>query len=138
MPGKGLRFDPISQIRANLRDRYTDPDGFTLVKEVLQNAEDAGATVLHIGWLPGLPGASHPLLRTPALFFLNDERFTDRDADAIRWFGSSPKPGEEYRIGKFGLGLKSVFHVCEAFFFAASSDSTPDTRFDIVNPWSGD
>lgn len=60
----------INLIRDNLRDRYRD--GFPVVKELVRNADDAGATHLDIGWTHGLPKASHPLLQGPALFIINE------------------------------------------------------------------
>lgn len=38
--------------------------------------------------------------------------------------------------GKFGLGMKSVFHLCESFFYVASDGST--IYSDILNPWCGE
>ena len=78
----------IQQIRNDLRDRYKG--GFPILKELLQNADDAG------GGLPGanasevvfllascLPQARHQLLRTPGLGVLNDGDFYQSDADSI-------------------------------------------------------
>lgn len=113
------------------------------MKELIQNANDAGASQLDIGWVAGLPTAPHPLLRGPALFVLNNGTFELKHARAIRLLGLSNRAGEKATIGKFGLGLKSVFHLCEAFFYLASPNSSPDpetqpaTRHCILNPWSG-
>jgi len=131
----------INLIRDNLRDRYRD--GFPVVKELVQNADDAGASHLDIGWTHGLPKASHPLLQGPALFIINDGPFRDKDAFAIRQLGLSDRANEKATIGKFGLGLKSIFHLCEAFFYiasdtqAAEKDSQKYPRYSIFNPWSG-
>ena len=47
--------DFTKQLRQLLQDRYTwDGDGFTILKELIQNANDAGATSLHLGWSPPL------------------------------------------------------------------------------------
>ena len=142
--GKGFWHSPIayiSQIKSLLQDRYQG--GFPVLKEIIQNADDAKATHLHIGWSEGIPSATHPLLKGPALFFVNDGKFEDSDAKNITMMGLSSKSGET-SIGKFGLGLKSIFHLCEAFFYLSSEDSKfqlTGTMFpasDILNPWSGD
>ncbi|MBI1924752.1 hypothetical protein HYR99_10915 [Candidatus Poribacteria bacterium] len=122
----------INLIQDNLQDRYRK--GFPIIKELIQNAEDAKATCLHIGWTQGFPEIDHPLLQGPALFVLNDGEFKDKDAKAIRKFGISYKGNEQSVIGKFGLGLKSIFHWCEAFFYLGSTIET----LEILNPWSGD
>jgi hypothetical protein len=159
----GYIHDPlqiINLIADNIRDRYKS--GFSVIKEIIQNADDAGGgnsdsglTVgegesdgrggngsgdskdvsFEFGLSPGLKGADHPLLKGPALFFFNNGRFTQSDAVAIRSFGLNRKAVDEATIGKFGLGMKSVFHFCEAFFFLAQNKYR--SYAEILNPWSG-
>jgi hypothetical protein len=40
------------------------------------------------------------------------------------------------RIGKFGLGMKSVFHLCESFFYVAFDGQ--EEHCEILSPWFGD
>lgn len=128
----------IQQLKNNLIDRYPRD---SILKELLQNADDARATRLEFGWSSGFAGAEHPLLRGPALFAVNDGPFEKQDAEAIRSFGLNYKAADRGTIGKFGLGLKSVFHLCEAFFFLASpelnSAAAVNPISSIVNPWCG-
>lgn len=79
MAKKGLCYSPltiIQNLRHNLRSGY-DPE--SIPRELIQNADDAGANCLHFGWTSGLgPGStSNPLLEDPALFAVNDGPFTD-------------------------------------------------------------
>jgi hypothetical protein len=92
--------DFTKQLRQLLQDRYTwDGDGTTILKELIQNANDAGATSLHLGWSPQLfaaPGgiasggpqaspsftAPHPLLTVPALFAVNNGPLLASDAQS--------------------------------------------------------
>jgi hypothetical protein len=140
----GYIHDPlqiINLIADNLRDRYKS--GFPVLKEIIQNADDAGKDAglaieniqLEFGLSQGIDDAAHPLLKGPALFFLNDGAFEDSDYKAIRSFGLNRKAIEQNSIGKFGLGMKSVFHFCEAFFFLAKN--TNKRYAEILNPWSG-
>lgn len=124
--------DYVNLIANNLRDRYKT--GFPILKELLQNADDAGAKLLSFGYHQGLAGqAIHELLQGPALWVMNDGRFEKKDQQAIRSFGLNSKAAESGAIGKFGLGMKSVFHLCEAFFYLASDGSV---RFhEILSPW---
>ncbi|WP_295409274.1 hypothetical protein, partial [uncultured Thiocystis sp.] len=149
----GFIQDPIqfvNLIADNLRDRYPlvpdepggPPSGFSLFKELVQNTDDAtdGAkatrlTRLGFGRSAGLSNATHPLLRAPALFFVNNGKFDASDARGIRSFGQNSKAADQGSIGKFGLGMKSVFHFCEAFFFLAH-DGERDYA-EVLNPWSG-
>ncbi len=133
-----MRVPPVAvvnQIRQNLYDRYRA--GFDIIKELIQNADDAHASHFHIGWHLGLPSARHPLLRGPLLFVANTGHFSDRDDYAINSIGLSSKE-DNHAIGKFGLGLKSIFHLCEAFFYLASDSGLGQEWADIVNPWADD
>jgi len=127
----------IEYLRENLLNSYKL--GFSIIKELVQNAEDAKASSLDYGWFQGIPNAQHPLLRTPALFMLDNGNFTEENAKAIRYIlGGSSKPNQPDSIGKFGLGLKSVFHLCEVFFYIAPDAPTSKyRRWDIFNPWAG-
>lgn len=125
----------IEYLRENLLKNYKS--GFPVLKELVQNAEDAGSTHFDFGWIEGISNAKHPLLSTPALFIVDDGTFTNENARSIRYIiGGSNKPKEQDAIGKFGLGLKSVFHLCEAFFYIGSEIQNPESkRADIFNPW---
>lgn len=84
----GFIRDPLSDIQLiadNLRDRYKS--GFPVLKEIVQNADDARAASLLLGWHEGLKDAEHPLLRDPAIFFVNDAKLSDADAKGIRTVG---------------------------------------------------
>lgn len=141
-------LDDIQRIRQDLRDRYQD--GFAILKELLQNADDAGATVpdgaasqlVLVLARDGLPGASHPLLKTAGLVVLNDGAFTRDDAISITSLGMSNKAGQVGAAGKFGLGLKSIFHWAEAFFYFSPHDFAEAGQHqaspcDLLNPWWG-
>ncbi len=127
----------IQDLRGILTDQY---DISSIVRELIQNADDSRARSLHIRVDPGSPDAGHPLLQGPSLLFLNDGAFSQADAIAILRIRQGTKGGDHSTIGKFGLGLKSVFHLCEAFFFAASpnpDESKGDFFLQILNPWTG-
>jgi sacsin len=51
------------------------------------------------------------ITQAPALIFYNDAKFTDADWDGIKAIYSSVKKDNPLKIGRFGLGFKSVFHM---------------------------
>ena len=130
----------IRQIRQNLSEgRYTIGEtGIPIIKELVQNADDAGSENLHIGICDPPPGASHPLLQSPGMYVINDGKFERNDGANIRRFGENTKSMDAAKIGKFGLGLKSIFHLCEAFFFFGQTSDGESTKYvaDVLNPWS--
>ena len=132
----------INMIRQNLTERYRDP--YAVVRELLQNSDDAKARRFEIGWSCGLGDVvNHPLLATPGIFIVNDGTFDASDSRAIRQINVSNKPGNADKIGQFGLGMKSVFHLCEAFAYAWRSHRAPQANqpsgvyegAKILNPW---
>ena len=129
--------DEIEVIQSLLADVYMDAgDGRTLFRELVQNADDAEArrltlVVLEDGWRD----AQNSLLRGPALLVANDGTFPTKDREALHKAIGGSKKGDVDKIGTFGIGLKSVFHICEAFLYigAAQSEWWPG----VLNPWYG-
>ena len=130
-------LDEIKAIRTLLADVYKDTgDGRTLFRELVQNADDAGAqrlglAVLERGWLD----ARNSLLRGPALLVANDGAFTNKDREALHKAIGGSKEDKVRKIGTFGIGLKSVFHICEAFLYMGAEKS--EWRAGVLNPWAG-
>ena len=127
------------QIKNLLRDSYRG--GFAILKELVQNADDAGAKRLDVTLLPaGAGGVDHPLLDGPALVAVNDAKFDPRDEVGIMSLSESGKAGEGGTIGRFGLGMKSVFHLADAFFWLASTrrpgEMPRQADHEFNNPWA--
>ncbi|EJM18904.1 hypothetical protein PMI21_01875 [Pseudomonas sp. GM18] len=131
---KGFATSFINLIADNLRDRYDS--GFPILKELIQNADDAEAREFVFGSHPGFLDAIHPLLQGPALWFYNDGHFKESDSEALRSFGINTKAGDSASIGKFGLGMKSVFHLCEALFYVAWDGQ--HIHLEGLTPWKSD
>jgi hypothetical protein len=89
-----------SGIRRIVEDLY--PDSAHFIYELLQNAEDAGATEAHF------------TLGNRGLAFEHDGRpFEPRDVYAITDIGEGTKAGDDDKIGRFGVGFKAVFAYSE-------------------------
>src|SRR6202158_2419591 len=67
-------LDEVKAIQTLLSDVYKDAgDGRTLLRELVQNADDAGAErLVFTGLDRGWPQAANSLLRGPALLVAND------------------------------------------------------------------
>lgn len=132
MSGYTIRPEAIvNQIESNLRDRYDS--GYPILKELLQNADDAGAHRFRLDARDGWPNAENPLLRGPGLLIVNDGEFRQEDQKGILSFGESVKANDDATIGKFGFGQKAVFHLCDAFAVHAFGQKEPFS--DVVNPF---
>ena len=121
----------VNQIKGNLRDRYSA--GYPILKELLQNADDACACRFSINALSGWPKATNPLLRGAGLLVVNDGNFREEDRRDIVSFGESSKASDSAAIGKFGIGQKAVFHLCDAFVVYAHG--YPEPFRIVVNPF---
>ena len=84
-------------------------------------------------WSADGPIARNSLLRGPALLVANDGAFPDKDRDALHKAIGGSKEDEVGKIGTFGIGLKSVFHLCEAFLYMGAENS--EWRAGVLNPW---
>ncbi len=122
----------VNQIKSNLQDRYDS--GYPILKELLQNADDAQAQRFRLDALPGWPNAVNPLLRGPGLLVVNDGFFRRQDESGITSFGESSKAADNAAIGKFGFGQKAVFHLCDAFIVYARREDG-DAFSTVVNPF---
>lgn len=95
-----LRDEEYSGIRKIVEDLY--PDKAHFLYELLQNAEDAGATQARFK------------LDSKSLVFIHDGRpFNERDIEGITNIGLGSKANEDDKIGRFGIGFKAVFAYCE-------------------------
>lgn len=101
----GQKVDLTRRIREVLLNY---PEGTTVLKELIQNADDAGATVVRLC----LDRRRHPtesLLsqslaqwQGPALMAYNDAVFTEEDFVSISRIGGSSKHAQKWKTGRFG------------------------------------
>lgn len=99
-------------------EKYADPVHF--IFELIQNAEDQGAKLARFSLQDGLIVFEH-----------NGTPFLRDDIERITGWGQSDKPNQANKIGRFGIGFKSVFVVTdspEIYIKRESSDSIPSFR----------
>jgi sacsin len=93
------------------------------LNELLQNADDASATVFKVlfdkrtrGNGFGKTSLLAPSLQDfqgPAIYQFDDAVFEEKDYESIQRVGDGLKRGDPTKTGQFGLGFNSVYHVTE-------------------------
>ena len=118
-------FEDVGQsepLTVRLRNILKDyKDGLTIVKELLQNADDAGASEMNVCYdarchtekreslfFPGMAEC-----HGPALVVHNNAKFTQDDFQNITKLAGATKAGKALKIGKFGVGFCSVYHITD-------------------------
>ncbi|TKY69100.1 Sacsin protein [Spatholobus suberectus] len=95
------------------------PEGTTVLKELIQNADDAGATTVSLCLDLRAHGGDSLLSESlaqwqgPALLAYNDAVFTEDDFVSISKIGGSAKHGQASKTGRFGVGFNSVYHLTD-------------------------
>ena len=106
-----------------LLEDYTD--GFAVPKELIQNADDAGATEVRFLYDERTNEDSMTCLidegmrscHGPALWVYNDAEFRDEDFANITKLNGGTKEQETEKIGKFGLGFNAVYNLTDVPMF---------------------
>ncbi|XP_051762625.1 sacsin [Ctenopharyngodon idella] len=113
----GATSPPFIDYLKEILRRY--PDGGQILKELIQNADDAGASRVvfihderHYGtqslWTEELEK-----YQGPALYAFNDAAFTEEDWEGIQRVGRSIKQDDPTKVGRFGIGFNSVYHITD-------------------------
>ena len=120
----GEEFGQVEELTQRLNNILRDyPNDITFLKELLQNADDAGAKRLYII----LDKRNHndeevispewKELQGPALLFWNDSLFSEEDLKGIQKIGLGSKRDDPDKIGQYGIGFNVVYHFtdCPSF-----------------------
>ncbi|KAH8819238.1 hypothetical protein F5884DRAFT_717530 [Xylogone sp. PMI_703] len=110
-------YHQVQRLTTALKNICRDyPAGGTVLRELLQNADDAGATavkfVLDDNTYPTDPLIDPDLAQYqgPALLAYNDAQFRDEDFLNLSNIGDSIKLEDGLTTGKFGRGFNSVYN----------------------------
>ncbi|XP_044074077.1 sacsin [Siniperca chuatsi] len=113
----GATAPPFIDYLKDILRRY--PDGGQILKELIQNADDAQATevvFIHDERSYGTESLwTHQLgeYQGPALYAYNNAAFTDDDWEGIQMAGRSVKRNDPNKVGRFGIGFNSVYHITD-------------------------
>ena len=145
-------FEEFGQ-HEDIADRITGlkrefPCGTTILKELLQNAEDAGATEvafvldntnysskteslclskeIHPNW--------YKYQTYTSLLVYNNSSFSEKDLKGIQKVGLGGKKGMQ-SIGKFGLGFNAVYHLTDSPCLLTRRNSDQNISFCVFDPF---
>ena len=120
----GIRFgqhEALTTRIKNLLRGYSEKED--VLKEILQNADDAGATevefVLDMRFHGDIKVFSDKWKKAqgPALLVSNNGTFTKSDLQGIQSLGEGSKSKEPLKTGKYGVGFNAVYRItdCPSF-----------------------
>ena len=124
----GEEFGQEEKLTTRLNRLLEDyKDGFAVIKELIQNADDAGATVVKFVYdkrtnddaLTCLFSEGMSGCQGPALWVYNDANFKDDDFINITKFNEATKVQETEKIGRFGLGFNAVYNLTDVPMFTS-------------------
>ena len=110
---------------SRLLDDYTD--GFAVPKELIQNADDAGATEVKFLYdertnedaITCLIDEGMKGCQGRALWVYNDATFKDEDFVNITKLNEATKANDTTKIGRFGLGFNAVYNLTDVPMFVS-------------------
>eukprot|EP00606_Chrysophyceae_sp_TOSAG23-5_P000186 GSChrysophyteH2.ASY1.ANO1.1559.1 assembled CDS len=101
------------------------PDGNPIFSELIQNADDAGATSVRImldeNTYPteSLLSSKMASLQGPSLIVWNDATFSENDYRSLARIGHGHKLDKVSTTGRFGLGFNSTYHLTDTPTFVS-------------------
>ena len=117
--------EPLTTRLNRILREYKDT---SVIQELLQNADDAGATEVglyfdtrvHVDTSLVFPGMVNSY--GPALLFYNNAEFTEEDFENITKIAGETKMNKPLKIGKFGIGFCSVYHITDVPSFVSGEN----------------
>ncbi|KAK9808692.1 hypothetical protein WJX72_002029 [[Myrmecia] bisecta] len=112
----GQKVDLTASIRQIL---LSYPEGTAVLKELIQNADDAGASTVKFCLdfrRHGTGSLAYEKLaqfQGPSLLVFNDGVFSEADFASISRVGDSVKREQTGKTGRFGIGFNSCYHLCD-------------------------
>ena len=139
--------EPIGQPfgqHENLTDRLKNiltayPADVGILKELLQNADDAKANEIHFVFDPRTHKSERVFsddwkdLQGPAICVYNDKPFSKEDIEGIQKLGIGSKVDDPAKTGQYGIGFNAVYHLTDCPYFISNDEvicvSDPHTAY---------
>ena len=100
-----------------------------ILKELVQNADDAKATEIHFVYdTRTLPHTrvfqdNAEEIQGPALCVYNDQHFKEEDLKGIQNLGIGSKSDDPEKTGQYGVGFNAVYHLTDCPSFLSNGDT---------------
>ena len=121
----------------NILQSYPADEG--ILKELLQNADDAEANEIHFIFDPRTHASKHVFsddwedLQGPAICVYNDKPFSEKDIEGIQKLGIGSKVDDPMKTGQYGIGFNAVYHLTDCPYFISNDEvicvSDPHTAY---------
>ncbi|XP_071831202.1 sacsin-like [Apostichopus japonicus] len=120
----GEEFGQREELTSRLKRILTGyPCDASILKEIVQNADDAGATEVHFVLdfksypKTRLLGDAMECLQGPALLAYNNKPFSENDIKGIQRLGQGSKREESGQTGRYGVGFNVIYHLTDCPMF---------------------
>ena len=125
---RGIPFGQKQTLTSRIRRILDGYPNENILKELVQNADDAGATEIHFvlderihksqkifseGWKD---------MQGPSLVVYNNKPFTQEDLNGIHDLGSGSKSSDPTKTGQYGVGFNCVYHLTDTPTFLTEID----------------
>ncbi len=110
----------------NILKGYPADEG--ILKELLQNADDAKASEIHFVFDPRTHDSKHVFsddwkdLQGPAICVYNDKPFSKEDIEGIQKLGIGSKVDDPLKTGQYGIGFNAVYHLTDCPYFISNDE----------------
>ena len=117
------QYEPITTRLRGILQQYKE--GVAIFKEIIQNADDAGASrvCFVVDWRENpeekLLAEELAKCQGPALWAYNDAIFSEKDFQNINKLAGETKKEDLDKVGRFGLGFNSVYHLTDVPSFVS-------------------
>ena len=125
----GVEFGQREELTRRIQNILRDyPFDITVLKELLQNADDAKATKMYVildkrhHKTQSIISEKWQKLQGPALLVWNDSIFSEKDIKGIQELGLGSKRCEAESIGQYGIGFNSAYHLTDCPSFVSDGD----------------
>ena len=127
---RGVPFGQHEDLTRRIQNIIREyPFDITLLKEVLQNADDAKAKKLYFildkrtHCKESVLSEEWQQLQGPALLVWNDSIFTEADLKGIQELGLGSKRDTAETIGQYGIGFNVVYHLTDCPSFVTNGET---------------
>ena len=125
----GQPFGQHEKLTDRLKNILTAyPADVGILKELLQNADDAKANEIHFVFDPRTHGSTHVFsdtwneLQGPAICVYNDKPFSREDIEGIQKLGIGSKVDNAGKTGQYGIGFNAVYHLTDCPYFISNDE----------------